>query len=121
MLRKSIKFFIAGILTTFFGGLFAGLIMGVDEERDLLPLELVSLFSILFSVALYYLSKIEQREPLRIFCIVVSVVYTLSLFGTFLPDTIPLIKLGFIWSKFLLETVMLLLAANVLLGKTKKT
>ena len=118
MLRKSIQFFIAGILTTILGEIFLGLLFSADDNSFIL--KLVSLFSTLFSLALYYLSKIEKRKPLRVFCVVVSIIYTITLFGDFLPTSIPLIKFSFVWGRYILETVMLLLAANVLLGKTKK-
>jgi len=123
VLKRSLLYFIAGILCTAAVGLLniAAIRLAPDPQEYSFAFKVLSLVSVLFSISLFYLSKIDNRKTLRMLCVGFSVMYSICLFSSFLPSEAIDAKVAFMWIKFFIETGMFLLAATVLLANVKAT
>jgi hypothetical protein len=120
MLSKAIKYYIAGLVVPYVGMWFAGnFLLGSGESPNFLPVQIASLGTIFLSIGLFYLSKIEKRKYVRLFCLFVAVLYGLMHLGILLPQEN---QFHYVWlqSIFFLKIVIGVLAGIVLLGALKE-
>ena len=102
MLIRAIYFFIAGLVVPYIGMWFAGSFMlGSGESPNFIPMQIASLFTIFFSVGLFYLSKVEKRSQIKIFCLILSLVYAAVHLGILLPQDSQMYSLWFQATYFL--------------------
>ena len=120
MLNKAVKYFIAGLVIPYVGMWFAGTFMlGSGATPNFLPMQVVSLFTILFSIGLYYLSKIEKRKHISVLCVLTAAIYAVMHFGILIPQDNPQ---HYIWFQgmYLMKIVIGVLAGVVLLETLKE-
>jgi hypothetical protein len=120
MLRKSILFFMAGVVCTAIGGFLSGIVFYNKPEISLISMKGVTLVTVLYSIALFYLSRTEKRKFIRLSCVLWSILYALTLLRVFVSPEVPSLLFTMQSAAYIAETVMLLLAAAILLGKTKR-
>jgi len=109
-----------GLVVPYIGMWLAGRFMlGSGESPNFVPMQIASLFTIFFSVGLFYLSKIEKRSQIKVFCIVLSVVYAAMHLGVFIPQDSQIYSLWFQVTYFL-KILVGVTAGAVLLELARK-
>ena len=79
MFKIAIILLISGVLCPYIGMWFAGTYMlGNGPVPNFFPMQIASMFSILLSVGLICLTKIERNIFLKIMCVLVSLAYPIS-------------------------------------------
>jgi membrane protease YdiL (CAAX protease family) len=98
---------------------FAGnFLLSTGETPNFIPMQIASGFTILFSVGLLYLSKIEKRLSIRVCCIALAILYALMHFGIFLSQGNELHNLWF-QTHYFLKVLVGVTAGIVLLRAIK--
>jgi len=92
--------------------------LGSGDSPNIIPMQMASLFTICFSIGLFFLSKIEKRKHIRIFCVCLAILYAVMHLGALLPYEHRMFDLWF-HSIYFLKILVGVTIGVVALGSVK--